>query len=172
MVRILVSKSIPMVHHVTIPCLESLLVSSSVGAIAMKMSKATTLATLFVLLRMVFNFPAYFVSLNIPLPVGVSFPFEARNYFTNGCFLCCSPRNMILQLLCNPLICIGTAKCLFPLHHFDALECKLGLFASNFLFGEEGCLFPLSISMESSQESFIPLVYNGIGDCFIEWFSS
>ena len=171
MVRILVSKSVPMVHHVTIPCLESLLVSSSVGAVVMKMSKATTLATLFVLLGMVLNFPAYFVSLNIPLPVGVSFLFEARDYFTNGCLLCCSPRNMILQLCCNPLICIGTAKCLLPLHHFYALEGELGLFVSNFLFGEEGCLFPLSVGMESSQESFILLVYNGVGDCFIEWFS-
>ena len=133
MVRKLVSKSIPMVHHVTIPWLESLLVSSSVGAVAMEMSKSMTLATFFVLLRVVLNFPAYFVSLNIPLPVGVSFLFEARDDFTNGCFFCCSPRNMILQLLCNPLICIGTAKCLLPLHHFNALEGKLGLFSSNFL---------------------------------------
>ena len=128
MVRKLVSKSIPMVHHVTIPCLEPLLVSSSVGAVATKMSKSTTLATLFVLLRMVLNFPAYFVSLNIPLPVGVSFLFKVRNYFTNGCFFYCSPRNMILQLLCDPLICIGTAKCLFPLHHFDALKGELGMY--------------------------------------------
>ena len=161
-----------MVHHVTIPCLESLLVSSSVGAVAMKMSKSMTLATLFVPLRVVLNFPTYLVSLNIPLPVGVSFLFKVRNDFTNGCFLHCSPRNMILQLLCNPLICIGTAKCLFPLHHFDALEGELGLFASDFLFSEEGHLFLLSIGMESSQECFVPLVYNGIGDCFIEWCSS
>ena len=172
MVRKLVSKSIPMVHHVTIPCLESLLISSSVGAVTMKMSKAMALATLLVLLGMVLNFPTYFVSLNIPLPVGVSLLFEVRDYFTNGCLLCCSPRNMVLHLLCNLLVCIGITKHLLPLHHFDALEDKLGLFASNFLFGKEGHLVPLSIGMESGQESFILLIYNSVGDCFIEWFSS
>ena len=79
---------------------------------------------------------------------------------------------MILQLLFNPYICIGTAKCLLPLHHFDALKGELGLFASDFLFGEMGHLLPLPKGMESGQESFILLVYNGIGDCFIEWFST
>ena len=87
---------VPMVHHVTIPCSESLLVSSSVGAVAAKMSKSMALATFLVFLGMVFNFPAYFVSLNIPLPVGVSLLFEMRDYFTDGHLLHCPPRNMIL----------------------------------------------------------------------------
>ena len=130
------------------------------------------LATFLVFLGMIFNFPAYFVSLNIPLPVGVSLLFKIRDYFTNGCLFCCPPRNMILQLLCNPFIHIGTAKCLLPLHHFNALEGELGLFAHDFLFGEEGCLLPLLKGIESGQESFILLVYNSIDDCFIEWFSS
>ena len=96
MVRVLVSRSMPIVHHVSIPCSESLLVSSSVREVAVKMSKSMALATFLVFLGMIFNFPAYFVSLNIPLPVGVSLLFETRDYFTDGCLFCCSPQNMIL----------------------------------------------------------------------------
>ena len=96
MVRVLVSRSMPIVHHVTITCSKPLLVSSSVRAVAVKMSKSMALATFLVFLRMIFNFPAYFVSLNIPLPVGVSLFFEMRDYFINGCLFCCPPKNMIL----------------------------------------------------------------------------
>ena len=172
MVKRLVSKSVPMVHHVTIPCLESLLVSSSEGAVAAKMPKVVALAILLVLLGVVLNFPAQLVSFNVFFPVCISLLFEMRDDFSNGCLFCYSTGNMVLQLLHNSLIHIGTMKCFLPFYHFDVLKGKLGLFVGDFLFCEEGSLFPLPKGMESGKEGFILLIYNGIDDCFREWFPS
>ena len=54
MVIKLVSKSIPIVHHVTIPCLESLLVSSSEGTVVAKVPSLAALSTLLLFLGVVF----------------------------------------------------------------------------------------------------------------------
>ena len=45
MVRKLVSKSVPIVHHITIPCSESLLVSSSEGTVVAEVPHLAALGT-------------------------------------------------------------------------------------------------------------------------------
>ena len=85
MVRKLVSKSIPIVHHVTIPCSESLLVSSSEGAVVAKVPCLVALATFLLFLGVVLDFPTGFDALGILLPMHVSVLFETRDYLPNGC---------------------------------------------------------------------------------------
>ena len=87
MVRNLVSKSVPIVHHVTIPCSESLLVSSSEGTVAVKVPCLAALGTLLLFLRVVLDLPAGFDALGILLPVHVSALFETRDYLPYGCLL-------------------------------------------------------------------------------------
>ena len=101
MVRKLVSKSIPIVHHVTIPCLESLLVSSSKGTVVAKVPSMSALATLFLLLRVVLNLTTYLVSFDVLLPVCVSVLFEMRNDLPYGCLLFSPPGDMSFHLLCH-----------------------------------------------------------------------
>ena len=91
MVRKLVSKSIPIVHHVTIPCSESLLISSSEGTVAMKVSGLLELGTLLLLLRVVLYLPTYFVFFNVLFPVCVSALFEIRDYLPYGCLFSAPP---------------------------------------------------------------------------------
>ena len=87
MVRKLVSKSVPIVHHVTIPCLESLLVSSSEGTVAVKVPCLAALGTLLLFLRVVLDLPTGFDALGILFPVHVSALFEMRDYLPYGCLL-------------------------------------------------------------------------------------
>ena len=133
MVKILVSISIPIVHHVTIPCLESLLVSSSEGTVATKVPSLAALSAFLLLLGVILYLPTCFDPFCIFLPMCVSVFSEARDYLPNGCLLSGPPWDMILHLLCNPIICISSLQCLFPLHEFDALEGSLGVEACDFL---------------------------------------
>ena len=87
MVRKLVSKSIPMVHHVTIPCSESLLVSSSEGAVVAKVPGLAALGTLLLFLGVAFYLPTCLDSFFILLPMHVSMLLEIRDYLPNGCLL-------------------------------------------------------------------------------------
>ena len=50
--------SMTIVHHVTIPCLESLLVSSSEGTVATKVPSLAALSTLLLFLRVILYLPA------------------------------------------------------------------------------------------------------------------
>ena len=133
MVRKLVSKSIPIVHHVTIPCSESLLVSSSEGTVAAKVPSLVALGTLFLFLGMVLDLPTGFEALGILLPMCVSALPEMRDYLPNGCLLSGPPWDVILHFLCNSVIHISSLQGLLPLHKFDALECPLGVEVGDFL---------------------------------------
>ena len=87
MVRKLVSKSVPIVHHVTIPCSESLLVSSFEGTVAAKVPHFVALGTLLLFLGLVLDLPTGFDALGILFPVCVSALFETRDYLPYGCLL-------------------------------------------------------------------------------------
>ena len=150
MVKILVSRSIPIVHHVTIPCLESLLVSSSEGAVAAKVPSLVAHGTLLLFLGVAFYLPTCLDSFCILLPMHVSTLLEMRDYLPNGCLLPRPPWDMCLHLLCNPVISISTFQCLLSLHEFDALEGLLGVEASTFLGGEKFLLLPVAIGIKGS----------------------
>ena len=127
MVRKLVSRSIPIVHHVTIPCSESLLVSSSEGTVAVKVPCLAALSALLLFLRVVLDFPTGLDTFGILLPMHVSALPETRDYLPNGCLFSGPPWDMILHFLCNPIVCIHSLQGLLPFHEFDALECPLGV---------------------------------------------
>ena len=147
MVRRLVSKSVPIVHHVTIPCSESLLVSSSEGTIAVKVPGLVALSAFLQFLRVILYLPTCFDALGILLPMCVSVLFEVRDYLPNGVLLLGPPWNMIPHLQCDLVICISSFQHLLPLHKFDALEGPLGVEVCNFLNGEQLLLLPLAICM-------------------------
>ena len=94
-----------MVHHVTIPCSESLLVSSSEGTVVAKVPGMSALATLLLLLRVVLKLPTYLVSFDVLLPVCVSALLEIGNYLAYGCLFSGPPGHMSLHLLHHPLCC-------------------------------------------------------------------
>ena len=123
----------PIVHHVTIPCSESLLVSSSEGAVVAKVSSLATLGTLPLFLGVVLYLPTCLDPFFILFPMCVSMLFEMRDYLPYGCLLSGPPWDVSLHLPHNPVICISTLQCLLPLHEFDALESSLGVEAGNFL---------------------------------------
>ena len=77
----------PIVHHVTIPCLESLLVSSSEGTVATKVPSLVALSTLLLFLGVILYLPTCFDPFCIFLPVHVSALFEMRDYLPYGCLL-------------------------------------------------------------------------------------
>ena len=107
MVRRLVSKSVPIVHHVTIPCLESLLVSSSEGTVAAKVPCLAALGALLLFLRVLLDLPTGFDALGILLPVHASVLIETRDYLPYGCLLPDPPPwDMVPHFHCDPLICI------------------------------------------------------------------
>ena len=133
MVRKLVSKSVPIVHHVTIPCSESLLVSSSEGTVAAKVPCFAALGTLLLFLGVVLDLPTGFDALGILLPMCVSALPKMRDYLPNGCLFSGSPWDMILHFLCNPVIHISSLQGLLPLHKFDVLGCPLGVEVGDFL---------------------------------------
>ena len=133
MVKILVSISVPIVHHVTIPCSESLLVSSSEGTVVAKVPSLMALGTLLLFLGVVLDLPTGFDAFGILLPMCVSAFLKARDYLPYGCLLPGPPWNMVPHFLCNPFICISTLQCFLPLHHPDVLECPLGVEAGNLL---------------------------------------
>ena len=108
MVRKLVSKSVPIVHHVTIPYLESWLVSSSEGTVAAKVPSLVALGTPLLFLGMVLDLPTGFDALGILLPVHVSVLFETRDYLPYGCLLPGPSWDVVPHFLHNPLICICT----------------------------------------------------------------
>ena len=155
MVRRLVSKSVPIVHHVTIPCSESLLVSSSEGTVAAKVPSLVALSTFLRFLGVILYLPTCFDALGILLPMCVSALSEARDYLPNGILLLGPPWDMIPHLQCNPVICISSLQHLLPLHKFDVLEGPLGVEACNFLNGEQLLLLPLVICMQGSQSGLI-----------------
>ena len=148
MVKILVSKSIPIVHHVTIPCLESLLVSSSEGTVATKVSGLATLGTFLLPLGVILYLPTCFDSFGILLPMCVSMLPEMRDYVPNGCLLPSPPWDMVLHLQCDPFICISSLQCLLSLHEFDVLEGLLGVEACDFLNCKEFLFLPVVVSMK------------------------
>ena len=133
MVKRLVSMSIPMVHHVTIPCSESLLVSSSEGTVVVKVPSLVALGALLLFLGVVLDLPTGFDAFGILLPVCVSVLPETGNYLPYGHLLSGPPWDMVLHFLCNPVTCISSLQGLFPPHEFDALKCSLGVEAGNFL---------------------------------------
>ena len=133
MVKILVSISVPIVHHVTIPCSESLLVGSSEGTVVMKVPGLAGLSTFFLLLGVIFYLPTCFDSFGIFLPMCVSVLSEARDYLPDGCLFLSPLWDMVLHLHCNPVIHISSLQCLLPLHKFDALKGSLGVEVCNFL---------------------------------------
>ena len=148
MVKRLVSISIPIVHHVTIPCSESLLVSSSEGTVAMKVPSLAALSAFLLLLGVILYLPTCFDSFGILLPVCVSALPEMRDYLPNGCLFPSPPWDMVLHFQCNPLICISCLQCLLPLHEFDALEGPLGVEVCNFLGCKEFLFLPVTVSMK------------------------
>ena len=125
MVKRLVSISVPIVHHVTIPCSESLLVSSSEGTVAAKVPCLVALGTLLLFLRVVLDLPTGFDAFGILLPMHVSALPEMRDYLPNGCLFSGPPWDMILHFFCNPIIHIHSLQSLLPFHKFDTLECPL-----------------------------------------------
>ena len=147
--------SVPIVHHVTIPCLESLLVSSSEGTVAAKVPGLVALGTFLLLLGVILYLPAHFDSFCIFFPMHVSMLFETRDYLPYGCLFPGPPWDVIPHLLCNPVISICTFQCLLPLHEFDVLEGPLGVEASNFLDSENFLFLPVTIGIEGSQEGLI-----------------
>ena len=147
--------TLPIVHHVTIPCLESLLVSSSKGTVVMKVPCLVALGTFLLLLGVILDLPTSFEAFGILLPVHVSALFEMRDYLPYGCLLPSPPWDMVPHLLCNPVLSICTFQCLLPLHEFDALEGPLGVEAGNFLDCENFLFLPVTIGMEGSQEGLI-----------------
>ena len=155
MVKRLVSISIPIVHHVTIPCSESLLVSSSEGTVVMKVPGLAALSTFLLLLGVILYLLTCFDPFGIFLPMHVSAPSEMRDYLPNGCLLSGSPWDIILHLLCNPIICISSLQCLLPLHKFDALEGSLRVKACNFLDCKQFLLLLLSICIQGCQSGLI-----------------
>ena len=108
MVKRLVSKSVPIVHHVTIPCSQSLLVSRSEGEVVAKVSGLATLGTLLLFLGVVLYLPTCLDSFCVLLPMHVSTLFEMRDYLPYGCLLPGPPWDVSLHFLCNPGICIST----------------------------------------------------------------
>ena len=108
MVKRLVSKSVPIVHYVTIPCSESLLISSSKGAVAAKVSGLATLGTLLLFLWVVLYLPTCLDSFCVLLPMHVSVLLEMRDYLPYGCLLPGPPWDVSLHFLCNPGIHIST----------------------------------------------------------------
>ena len=133
MVKRLVIKSIPIVHHVTIPCSESLLVSSSEGTVVTKVLSLVALSTFLLFLGVILYLPACLDPFGVLLPMCVSMLLEMKDYLPNGCLLSSPPWNMHLHLLCNPVICISTFQCLLPFYEFDALKGSLGVEACDFL---------------------------------------
>ena len=133
MVKILVSKSVPTVHHVTIPCSESLLVSSSEGTVVTKVPSLMALSTFLLFLGVILYLPTHLDPFGILLPMHVSMLLETRDYLPNGCLLSSPLWDMCLHLLFNPVICISSFQYLLPLHEFDMLEGSLGVEACNFL---------------------------------------
>ena len=145
----------PIVHHVTIPCLESLLVSSSEGTVAAKVPSLVALSTFLLFLGVILHLPACLDSFCVFLPMCVSALFEMRDYLPYGCLFPGPPWDMIPHLLCNPVISICTFQCLLPLHEFDALEGPLGIEASNFLDCENFFFLPVTIGVEGGQDVFV-----------------
>ena len=133
MVKGLVSISIPIVHHVTIPCSESLLVSSSEGTVTTKVPDLAALGTFLLLLGVILYLPTHFYSFGIFLPMHVSVLPKARDYLPNGCLFSFPPWDMVLHLHCNPVICISSLQCILPLHELDVLEGSLGVEECDFL---------------------------------------
>ena len=150
MVKRLVSRSVPIVHHVTIPCSESLLVSSSEGTIVMKVPSFMALGTLLLLLRVVLDLPTCLGSFDVLLPVHVSMLFKMGDYLPNGFLFSSSPWHVGLHLLCHPFICISIDKCLPPFQHFDVLKGFLGVEVSDLLGCEHFVLFSMAIGMKGS----------------------
>ena len=140
--------SLPIVHHVTIPCLESLLVSSSEGTVVTKVPCLAALGTFLLLLGVILDLPTSFEAFSILLPVCVSVLFETRDYLPYGSLLPGPPWDIIPHFLCNPLICIHCLQCLLPFHKFDVLEGSLQIEPCNFLHCEQLLFLPLVISME------------------------
>ena len=155
MVKILVSMSMPIVHHVTIPCLESLLVSSSEGTVVAKVPGLAAFSTFLLLLGVILYLPTCFDSFGIFFPMRVSALSEVRDYLPNGFLLPSSPWDMILHLQCDPLICISSLQCLLPFHKFDVLEGSLGVEVCDFLNCEQLLFLPLMISMQGCQSGLI-----------------
>ena len=150
MVKRLVSKSDPIVHHVTIPCSESLLVSSSEGTVVMKVPGLVALSTFFLFLGVIFYLSTCLDPFCVLLPMHVSMLLEMRDYLPDGLLFSSSPWHMGLHLLQHPFICISIDKCLPPFHHFDALKGFLGVEASNLLGCEHFVLFPMAIGIKGS----------------------
>ena len=148
MVKRLVSKSIPIVHHVTIPCSESLLVSSSEGIVVTKVPSFAALGTPLLLLGVILDLPTCLGSFDVLLPVHVSMLLKMGDYLPNGLLFSSSPWHMVLHLLHHPFICISIDKCLPPFQHFDALKGFLGVEVSNLLGCEHFVLFPTVIGMK------------------------
>ena len=148
-------QSVPIVHHVTIPCSESLLVSSSEGAVAAKVPHLAALGTFLLFLGVVLYLPTCFDALGILLPMCVSVFFEVRDYLPNGILLFGPPWDMIPHLQCNPVICISSFQHLLPLHKLDVLEGPLGVEVCNLLNGEQLLLLPLVICVQGGQSGLI-----------------
>ena len=122
-----------MVHHVIIPCSESLLVSSSEGTVAEKVPSLAAFGALLLFLGIILDLPTGFDPLGVLLPVCVSALSETRDYLPYGCLFPGPPWDVVLHFLCNPVIRICSLQGLLPLHKFDALECPLGVEVGNFL---------------------------------------
>ena len=69
MVKILVGMSMPIVHHVTITCLESLLISISKGTVAIKVPSLAALSALLLFLGVIHYLPTCLDPFCIFLPV-------------------------------------------------------------------------------------------------------
>ena len=80
MVKRLVSKSIPIVHHVTIPYSESLLESSSEGTVVTKVPGLVAFSTFLLFLGIILYFPAHFDPFGVLLPMYVSIFPEMGDY--------------------------------------------------------------------------------------------
>ena len=148
MVKILVSKSNPIVHHVTIPCLESFLVSSSKGTVAMKVPGLVTLCTFLLPLGVIFYLPTCFDAFGILLPMCVSTLLEMGDYLPNSILHLCPPWDMIPYFQCDSVILISSFQCLLPLHEFDVLEGPLRVEACDFLNCKKFLFLPLVIGVK------------------------
>ena len=147
--------SMPIVHHVTIPCLESLLGSSSKGTVVTTVPSLAALGTFLLLLGVILYLSAHFDSFSILLPMNVSVLSKVRDYLPNGCLFLSPPWDMVLYLLCNPVICTSSLQCLLPLHKFDVLKGSLGVEACNFLDCEQFLFLQLTISIKGCQSGLI-----------------
>src|SRR5580692_1080402 len=136
MVSVLVSVSIPIVHHDITPCLESFRVGVFEGAVVAKMIRAPAFGAFLGFCGLATNegfvtylFPVDVLTISIfgPLLILATLLLGLWEYLLQGYLFSFSPRDVVFHVLFNAFERIGFLEGTHPFNLFDFLEAQFEL---------------------------------------------